>query len=355
MQQNNIEQIKKIGLIIAAIISIVVLGKILLNTTSEKITSDVSAVNHDIFTYKQDGSLSIYNTKDKKYLSTLKASNVSKSLDDEGYKNFFNVEHYNEKYVLASPSTSELLIISAKDDNLVKEKAITVNGTVENFKIDDTKAFVQYSNTNTLEIFDLNSSSLEEKIEFKENTSCIEVDKENIYVGAGDYIYIMSRKMLDIEKADKIYIGSKATSIMKSENGFLYIGTDFGSDSNTSVLVKVDIKNKNIDNILNLNKEYPIDILEKGDYIYVLCKGITDTTLDGIAIINKDTLEKFKSISTGNTPNSMFFTEDGYIYTSHDDGAVVAINAKNDFNVENNFVIQGVKEIAFASKSKENK
>lgn len=352
MGQHNLEEIKKIILILVSIIITALLGFFLLKSTSTNSNTTTSSVEHNVFTYKEDGVLSIYNTKEKKYLDSLKISSKSDSLDERGYKNFFNIEDFGDKKVVASPSTNELFIISNEDNKIIKEKAITVNGIVENFRVSDSKAFIQYSDSNFIEIFSLDTKSLEDRLEFEEKTTNIEVDEDNLYIGTGDFIEIVPRDTLETNKT-KIHIGSQATSIKKSENGFLYVGTDFGSDLNTSVLVKVDIKNKNIDNILSLNKEYPVEILEKGDYIYVLCKGITDTLLDGISIINKQTMEKYKSISTGNTPNSMFFTDDGYIYTSHDDGTVVAINAKKDFNIEHSFTINGVKEISLALNTKE--
>lgn len=347
MRHNEIiVSLKRSGVIVALVATIGLFGFIFvkLNSFNKTDVVDTTFTDHDIFIHKQDGTLSLYNTKDRKYLANLTVDEQSKNINLNGYRNMHRVAIYNNTLYIASPTSKELLLATYDNNNIKLKNTIKVNGTIENFKVSDNTVYIQYSDSKNVDIFNLETNSLEEKITFKKDTSALEIDDKNIYVATGDDIEIIPRADINSSERTKIHIGAPATYMLKSEDGFLYVGNSFGTEDKTSVLVKIDIQNKNVENILELGKEYPIDMFEKEDYLYVLCKGVTDDILDGISIINKETLEKHGSISTGETPNSMMPTSDGYIYVSHDDGTIVTINAKNNFNIDTTFTINGIRD-----------
>lgn len=345
----NTDKIKIIGLG-AGSVGLLAAIFIFLNNKDTIKTIEQDSFNHNVLTYTQNEDISIFNSKNKQYLNTIKV-NSQKRLDDEGYKNFFNIESYNDKFFAASTS-KELNLISIDNDELKIKKTFKVNGVIENFKVLDQKIYLQYNNSSTIDILDANTGNKLNSIELKSKATNIHVDDKFIYACTEDSIFFINKKDLSVNKESNVFIGSKATSII-SNGKYLFVGTDFGTDKGSSMLIKIDIKAKNVENILELKKEYPVSMFEKGDFIYVLCRGILDNELDGIIVVNKNSLTKKTTISTGKNPNSMFYTEDGFIYVSHEDGSVISINAKNNFTQELNTTISGVKEITLINSIKE--
>lgn len=346
MRRNDkTEKIQNItmGAILVVLIGITGFTFFMINSKEEGEIIETKTADHNIYFYKQDGSIDLFNTKDKKYIEKHIVSNETTLDKTETYINLFDISKDDNNIYASSPFSKELVVLSQQGKELKEIKRLKVNNIIENFKIMDDSVFIHYINNPNVDIYNLKSGKLNNTITFKENVTSIEVDNKYLYTGVGDYIEILPLEDLNISKSTKIYTGAKTISILKSTDGFLYAANTFATDSGSSVLVKIDVNKKHVEDILDIGKEFPISMFERDDYLYILCQGLTDDNLDGLAIIAKNNFEKFKNVTTGDTPNSMAYTEDGYIYVTHEDGKVAIIDAKNNFNTEPSITINGVK------------
>lgn len=347
MRRNDkAEKMQSITMIAILIALIALAGFIffIIGSKEESETISTKVANHNIFLYKQDGSLSSYNTKEKQYIEEHIKSNGSTLDETDTHINLFDISKDDNNIYVSYPFSKELIILSQQENELKETKRLKVSNIIENFKIANNSAFIHYLNNPNVEVYDLNSGELNKTITFEEDVTSIEVDEKYLYLGVGNYIEILPLENLDIAQSTKIHTGAETISILKSTDGFLYAANTFATDSGNSVLVKIDVNKKHVENILAIGKEYPISMFERENYLYILCQGV-GPKLDGLSIIDKNSFEKFRNVSTGETPNSMTYTEDGYIYVAHEDGSVAIIDAKNDFNKESSITINGVKNI----------
>ena len=346
-KKEQLENLRSIGMItgLSLLIGIAGYGFIKISSDKGEVKEVSQIADHDIYLYKQDGTLSLFNTKANKYLQDYSISEVSDIGKINTYENVFDLTYNGEQLVVSSPFSKEIIVYKSNNNKLKEDRKIKVNGIIDNFKVTDSELYVHYTDNKVIDVFDFKTGKLENTLTFSDNVTALELDKDNLYIGVGDYIEILPLNSQNTSKSIKIHTGAFATSILKGEDGFLYVGNTFATDSGNSVLLKIDLTKKNVSDILELGKEYPISMFEKGESIYILCQGITDDVLDGISIIDKNSFERNNSISTGDTPNSMMYTEDGYIYVAHEDGKVSIINAKNDFNIDTTFTINGIKNI----------
>lgn len=341
----NKEKLKNISIMATLIILILGVAYLFIDIAfnKNKVSIKKSEPNHLAYLYKGNGTISMYNIKSERYLSNTKVNdNSTYKNKNQEYQNPFKIKSYNNKMIVASPNKNELLIYNKKDnENLEQQSKVKFSQTINDFKVLNNTVAISFLNSNKVEIYDINSLKQINTLSFDKEVSSIELDNKNLYVSAGEYIHLISS-----DSKEKIHTGDANISLFKSSDNSLYAGNLFGEESENSVLLKLDPEKKNISSLVELNKEYPIEITENDDYIFVTCKGKLDDSLDGVVVISKIGFNIETKISTGQTPaTTVALPNNEYIYVSHEDGSVKRIDIANDFNIDKEFTINNLKSL----------
>lgn len=341
----NKEKLQNIAIVgTLALILMAVIFVLLLPNKKVKNETNIEVIDHNLYLLKDNGILSKYNTKEKKYVSELSISNNSSISNKNSLENPFNMTVYKDKIIATSPQSKEIAIISEEDGSLKKESTIKLSGTPNQIDIYEDILAISYLSSKNIDFYDLKSSEKITTIKTEDNVDSIEMDKDRIYIGSGKNIIILNNGTKKGEEV-KIYTGARNISLLKSNDGYLYVGNIFAADSNNSLLLKIDVEKNNIANMLELEKEYPIKLIENESDLIVLCKGKTDNILDGLSIIDTDLFARKTNISTGDTPNDISMVSSDFIYVTHDTGEVTMIDLREGYNTQSTFYINGVKSI----------
>lgn len=342
INKEKLQNITIVGTLILILITIVFIIFLPTKKIKKEVTDEV--IDHTLYLLKDNGSLSKYNTKDKKYLADISISNTSSITTKNPFENPFNMSTYKDKIIVTAPHSKEIVIISEKDNKLKKESTIQLQNIPNQIAIYKDTLAVSYLSNKIVDLFDLNSNNKVRTLTLEDNVDSIEIDEQNIYIGAGKYITIFNKDKED-KDVIKIHTGAKTISLLKATDGYLYAGNIFASDSNNSLLLKVDVVNNNISDILELEKEYPVKLVQNNSDLLVLCKGQLDNILDGLSIIDLDIFTRKTNISTGDTPNDITLISSEFIYITHDTGEVTLIDLREGYNTHSTFHINGVKSI----------
>lgn len=342
INKEKLQNITIVGTLVLIFLTVIFI--LLLPTKKIQKENAIEVIDHNLYLLKDNGTLAKYNTKDKKYLSELSISSNSSINTKNSFENPFNMDTYNDKIVLTSPQSKEIVIVSEEGDILKKESTIKLIDTPNQIDIYKDTLAVSYLSNKNIDIFDLNSKSKLNTITVDSVVDSIEMDETNLYIGAGKNIFIFSKDNTKGEEV-KIYTGAKTISLLKAKDGYLYAGNIFAADSNNSLLLKIDVTKNNIADLLELEKEYPIKLVEHNSDLLVLCKGKADNILDGLSIIDMDIFSRKTNISTGDTPNDTSIIASDFIYVTHDTGEVTLIDLREGYNTHSTFYINGVKSI----------
>lgn len=340
------EELQSIAYIVVFLLLLVPIGFLVFNMNSKDETIQVNkeTLNHDILTYSEDNKIAIYNTKDNNYKDSISITTNKAIKTSSNLENPYNIIPYESNSILVtSPNSNEIISYTYKDGKLNEQLKIKTKFAPNKIALNEKKLLISYVNSKQVDLLNLENKEIERTFELKDTVDSIALDDKCVYIANGDNIEIIS--LTEDKSQYTIFTGAKTTSIYKSTDGYLYAGNIFASDSKNSLLIKIDLNNKNVANILELKKEFPISIAENSENLYVLCKGIQDKTMDGILIIDKSLFTAKKNIATADTPNSMSIINDNFAYVSHDNGQVVVIDLKDECKKISSFVISGIKAI----------
>lgn len=339
------EQIQNIaigGILILILLAIVFV--IFMPTKKVNVETSEEVIEHNLYLLKDDGTFSKYNTNLKKYLSEITITNKGAIKNKDSFINPLNISMYNENFVLTSPKSNEIIIASEEKDSLKVESKISLDESPNQIEISQDLLAVTYLNSPKVDFFDLKSSEKVNSITLEENVDSIEIDDEHLYLGTGKNISILSKNSTK-DNFESIYTGARTISLLKASDGFLYAGNIFAADSKNSLLLKIDVANNNINDLLELEKEYPIEIVENNSDLIIVCKGKADSILDGVSVIDKDIFTRKTNISTGDTPNSITIIDNEFAYVVHDNGQVTLIDMRDGYKKFSTFNLNGVKAI----------
>lgn len=345
--KNKKEELQSIAYIVIFFLLLAPIAFIAFNMNSKEeatVKVDKEVINHNILAYTEDNKLAIYNTKDNKYTDSISITTNNTIKTSSNLENPYNIIPYESNSILVtSPNSNEIISYTYTDGKLNEQLKIKTKFTPNKIALNEKKLLISYVDSKQVDLLNLENKKIERTFEVKDTVDSIDLDNKEVYIANGDNIEIIP--LSKDSSPYTIFTGAKTTSIYKSTDGYLYAGNIFASDSKNSLLIKIDLNNKNIANILELKKEFPISIAENSENLYVLCKGIQDKTMDGISIIDKSLFTSKKNIPTADTPNSMSIINDAFAYVSHDNGQVIGIDLKNECKKVSSFVINGIKAI----------
>lgn len=332
-----------LGLILIAVVVVMFLPSVKLKKNEP--TAEI--INHNLYISKDDGSFSKYNTHSKKYLSELTISTKNEIENKDSFLNPYKIATIGDKFLVTSPGSNELVVAVDKDNKIVEEHRITLTKEPHQIKMFRDTLAISYINSDKVDFYDFKTYKLKNTVSLGHNVDSIELDDKFLYAGAGKYIFMVNEENYLKKDLIKIYTGARTISLHKSNDQFLYAGNIFASDSKNSLLLKIDIENKNVLDILELEKEHPIQMVDNKSDLIVVCKGNADEILDGISVIDKDLFTKKTNISTGDTPNSITLVNSEFAYVSHDSGVVALIDMRDGYSKHSTFNVNAIKAIIY--------